>query len=112
MRKIEDINTKCVRCGSSNTTDWRVDHNNKVKFYCKQDWLLLNSIDRPLIEKLSKHSLLRAIETVRVYLGFGHVMIHYSDGTKELRFVKTPRAYRVFYLADDWDEEGFPIWKN
>ena len=48
------INTHCIRCGSPNTIDWRVDHNNNIKFYCKLDWLVYNSIDKPIIEKLEK----------------------------------------------------------
>lgn len=45
----------------------------------------------------------------KTYLGYGHWIIHYDDGTKELRWVPTPEARAVFYRAEEYTDDGFPI---
>lgn len=49
---------------------------------------------------------------MRTYIGYGHWILYYSDGTKELRFVHTKQAQALFYKATDWDQQGFPIWEE
>lgn len=32
------FDTRCIRCRSPDTIEWRVDQCGYVKFYCKEDW--------------------------------------------------------------------------
>lgn len=48
------FDTRCIRCKSPNTKHWRVDEYGFVKFYCEVDWLLYNTVDKPLIEKVNR----------------------------------------------------------
>lgn len=45
----------------------------------------------------------------REYLGFGHWIVEYNDGTKELRWVPTPECRAFFYGVGEWDNDGFPV---
>jgi hypothetical protein len=44
----------------------------------------------------------------RRYLGFGHWIVLYSDGIKELEVVSSAES-KKFYNAEDWTDEGFPV---
>lgn len=43
----------------------------------------------------------------KVYLGFGHYILHWEDGSKEL-VSDGKEACQFFYRIGEWDWEGFP----
>jgi len=44
----------------------------------------------------------------RCYLGYGHWIVRYSDGIKELKVIPSALS-KKFYNAEDWTDEGFPV---
>lgn len=50
--------------------------------------------------------------TTIVALGYGHSILHLENGSKELVLPTDAYERGRFYLADSYDEKGFPIFEK